>query len=165
MYSSECCTLNFPSVIWENAGKSCASWIGQDDCGGRAQLHEIKMMDRRPPSPQCCHEWMPPNSRSTPSSPTCAVTCNFLIFRKRLLPCQNVLSVCERICKVAPGEDRLFHPDLKPSQRDKFRCFCFVCEFFFPHSSIHCLKQWGQCWPAKNSAIHAPHTLHSAYTC
>lgn len=40
-----------------------------------------------------------------------------------------------------------------------------LCVNFFPHSSIHCLKQWGQCWPAKNSAIHMPCTLHSAYTC
>lgn len=56
MYSSECCMLNFPSVIWENAGKSCASRIGQDDCGERAQLHEIKMTDRRPRSPQRGHE-------------------------------------------------------------------------------------------------------------
>lgn len=84
---------------------------------------------------------MPPNSRSAPSSPTCTVTCNFLIFRKPLLPCQNVLSVCERICKVAPGEDRLFHPVLKPSQRDKFCCFCFVCEFFFFSTQLYSLLE------------------------
>lgn len=104
-------------------------------------------------------------SRSPPGSSTCTVTCNFLIGRERLFSCQKVLSVCERICKIAPGEERLFHPVLKPSQRDKFCCFCLVCEFFFPHSSIHRLKQWDQCWPAKNTAIHAPSTLHSAYTC
>lgn len=54
----------------------------------------------------------------------------FLIFREKFFPCERVLSVSERICKIAPGEERLFHPVLKPSQRDKFCCFCFVCEFF-----------------------------------
>lgn len=95
-------------------------------------------------------------ARSTPGSSTCTVTWNFSVFRKRLFPCQKVLSVGERICKIVPGEERLFHPVLKPSQRDKFCCFRFVCEVFFPHSSIHGWKQCGQCWPAKNSAIHAP---------
>lgn len=68
--------------------------------------------------------------RSAPGSPTCTGSCTFLIFREKCLPCERVLSVGERVCKIAPGEERLFHPVSKPSQRDKFCCFCFVCEFF-----------------------------------
>lgn len=74
-------------------------------------------------------------ARSTRGSSTCTVTWNFSVFRKRLFPCQKVLSVGERICKIVPGEERLFHPVLKPSQRDKFCCFRFVCEVFF-HTAL-----------------------------
>ena len=93
------------------------------------------------------------------------VSCYFwfcFFFGEGFFSCQKGLSVCERICNTAPGEEWLFHPVSKPSQRDKFCCFCFVCEFFFffPHSSIHRLKQWGQCWPAENGAIHVARSLN-----
>lgn len=80
-------------------------------------------------------------SGPTPGALTCTVTCNFLIFflfffGEGFFPCQKGLTVCERICKTAPGEEWLFHPVSKPSQRDKFCCFCFVCEFFFFHTAL-----------------------------
>lgn len=97
------------------------------------------LIARRHLASQCRDEGESEAVPLTPRPPTCTVTCNFSVWRESFFPCQQVLSICERKCKTAPGEERLFHPVLKPSQRDKFCSFYFLCEFFsffFFHTAL-----------------------------
>lgn len=49
----------------------------------------------------------------------------------------------------------VFTPSCNP-HKDTYSAAWASCVSFSPHSAIHCLRQWGQCRPAKNGAIQAP---------
>ena len=103
------------------------------------------------------------NKRSSASGPTagaltCTVTCNFLIFfffleKGSSLARKGLLFVKEYV-KQHQVKNDFFTQSRNHHKETNFAAFASCVNFFFPHSSIHRLKQWGQCWPAENGAIH-----------